>query len=366
MSQSAATGNRIRVLIVDDSPTVQRVVIRLLQGDPELEVVGTAIDPYEARDKILELQPDVLTLDLEMPRMDGLTFLRLLMQKRPMPVIVMSSLTPHGSDLAIEALEAGAVDVLGKPYGSHSVALLGRQLAERLKTAVRCRVRPSPVFTPSEKVTGPKGPSTIRGFRFHPRQLIVLGASTGGTEALRQVLTRLPGDLPPIAIVQHIPAGFSRTFAERLNALCRMEVREAVNGEPLLPGLALVAPGDFHLLAGWAGRRFEVTLRQGPPVWHQRPAVDVLFKSATEASGKRCVAGLLTGMGRDGADGLLRLKGVGAMTLAQNEASGVVYGMPKAAVELGAVNRVVSLEEFPAAIVEALQNEPARAPGSTA
>jgi two-component system chemotaxis response regulator CheB len=281
------------------------------------------------------------------------------MQKIPMPVIVMSSLTPQGSDLALEALEAGAVDVLGKPYGSHSVALLGRQLAERLKTAVRCRVRPSAALAPCAKFEGPKGPSTIRGYRFHPRQLIVLGASTGGTEALRHVLARLPGDLPPIAIVQHIPAGFSRTFAERLDSLCRMEVREAVQGEPLLPGTALVAPGDFHMLTTWAGRRYEVALRQGPPVWHQRPAVDVLFKSAAEASGKRCVAGVLTGMGRDGADGLLRLRSTGAMTLAQDEASCVVYGMPKAAFEAGAVQRVVSLDAFPAAILDALQDDSA-------
>jgi two-component system chemotaxis response regulator CheB len=222
-------------------------------------------------------------------------------------------------------------------------------------------VRPRGLVVPTEAYTGPKGPSTIKGYRFHPRQLIVLGASTGGTEALRYVLSRLPGDLPPIAVVQHIPAGFSRSFAERLNSTCRAEVREAVHGEPLLPGLVLVAPGDYHMLTTWAGRRFEVQLRQGPPVWHQRPAVDVLFKSSVESAGKRCLAGILTGMGRDGADGMLRLKNAGAMTLGQDEASCVVYGMPKAAFEAGAVNRVVSLEEFPAAILESLQVEPARA-----
>jgi two-component system chemotaxis response regulator CheB len=300
-----------------------------------------------------------------MPRMDGLTFLRLLMERRPMPVIVMSSLTQKGSALALEALQTGAFDVLAKPNGSNSVALIGRQLAERVKLAARCRIRVrngvgGGVAAPAGEIEPP------RGERYHTRQLIVLGASPGGTEALREVLTRLPNNLPPIAIVQHIPAGFSRAFAERLNGVCRLEVREARDRDALAPGLALIAPGDFHMVVRWNGANYEVGLRQGPPVWHQRPAVDILFKSAVEAAGAHCVAGLLTGMGRDGADGMLKLKEAGAFTLAQDEESCVVYGMPKAAAELGAVRRVVSLANFPAALLGAVSGGSVPAAGARA
>jgi two-component system chemotaxis response regulator CheB len=367
---------KIRVLIVDDSAVVRKLASEALATDPDIEVVGTAIDPYMARDKLKELAPDVLTLDLEMPRMDGLTFLRLLMERRPMPVVVMSSLTQRGSEYALEALRLGAVDFLGKPSGSFSFGHLGPQLVAKVKTAAMARVRaiaPStntapiahaastpPVATGTSTSTPPVRfvpglkpavakahiePARLR--QLDPRAIILLGASTGGTEALRDVLTKLPGDLPGIAIVQHIPATFSKAFADRLNSLCQLEVREAVDGDRLTPGLALIAPGNFHMLLQWAGDGYRVRVADGPPVWHQRPAVDLLFKSAADCgAAPHAVAGILTGMGKDGADGLKRLRDKGATTFAQDEASCIVYGMPKAAWETGAAQIQISLERI--------------------
>lgn len=334
---------RIRVLIVDDSAVVRKLVSDALKADPEIEVVGTAVDPYAARDKIQALNPDVLTLDLEMPRMDGLTFLKILMEQRPMPVIIMSSLTQRGSDYALEALRLGAFDVLAKPDGPYSFGDLGPQLISRLKATAGARLRRSPA-RPT--------PSTPPPFRRQPgrhasvRDLILLGASTGGTEALREVLTHLPEGLPPIAIVQHIPPVFSKTFADRLNELCAFEVREAVDGEPLRPGTALVAPGNFHLLVQWCHDHYRARVVGGPPVWHQRPAVDLLFKSAADpVAAPHVLAGVFTGMGRDGAEGLLRLRERGATTFAQDESTSIVYGMPRAAWENGAAQRQLRLDQ---------------------
>lgn len=360
---------KIRVLIVDDSAVVRKLASTALAADPGIEVVGTAVDPYMARDLLRELQPDVLTLDLEMPRMDGLTFLRLLMERRPMPVVVMSSLTQRGSDYALEALRLGAIDVLGKPSGSYSFGDIGPQLVAKVKTAALARVRPAGTtatntasaaarpFSASPFRVAPAAPphrvaAALSDRRFDPRALILLGASTGGTEALRSVLTELPAGLPPIAIVQHIPATFSKAFADRLNSLCACEVREAVDGDVLRPGLALVAPGNFHLLVQWAGGHYRARVVSGPPVWHQRPAVDLLFKSATDCgAAPHTVAGILTGMGRDGAEGLLKLREKGAATFAQDEASCVVYGMPKAAWESGAAQLQLSLPRIAAHLV---------------
>lgn len=359
------SSRKIRVLIVDDSAVVRKLASDALAADPEIEVVGTAVDPYAARDKLRELSPDVLTLDLEMPRMDGLTFLRLLMERKPMPVIVMSSLTQRGSDYALEALRLGAIDVLGKPSGSYSFGHLGPQLCAMVKSAAQARLRPRPAAEPASApapaaaagTTAPfqrrplqtavakTPPDASRLRQLNPRSIILLGASTGGTEALREVLTRLPGNLPGIAIVQHIPATFSKAFADRLNSLCALEVREAVDGDRLKPGLALVAPGNFHMLLQWAGDHYSVRVTDGPPVWHQRPAVDMLFKSATDCgAAPHAIAGILTGMGRDGADGLKRLREKGANTFAQDEASSVVYGMPKAAWECGAAAQQIALD----------------------
>jgi two-component system chemotaxis response regulator CheB len=342
---------KIRVLVVDDSAVVRKLASDALSADPEIEVVGTAIDPYMARDKLRELSPDVLTLDLEMPRMDGLTFLRLLMERRPMPVVVVSSLTQRGSDYALEALRLGAVDFIAKPSGSFSFADLGPQLIAKVKAAAGARIRPAArtPINPPIKPVAPKSaaPASARRTHHHPRSIILLGASTGGTEALRDVLTNLPTDLPGIAIVQHIPATFSKSFADRLNTLCNIEVREAVDGDRIQPGLALIAPGGFHMMLQWASDHYHVRIVTGPPIWHQRPAVDLLFKSAADVgAGPHAVAGILTGMGKDGAEGLLRLREKGAVTFAQDEASCVVYGMPKAAWDCGAAQQQITLDRI--------------------
>lgn len=329
---------RIRVLIVDDSAVVRRLTTEALSADPDIEVVGTAADPYIARDRLRELQPDVMTLDLEMPRMDGLTCLRLLMESRPMPVIVMSSLTQRGSEYALEALHLGAVEVLGKPSGSFSFGDLGPRLIACVRTAAGVRV-----LAPRRPVVAAPPPPR-RTAAVDPRALILLGASTGGTEALRDVLVNLPDGLPPIAIVQHIPATFSRAFADRLNKLCSYEIREAVDGDVLRPGLALVAPGNFHLLLQRRGQGYAARVVTGPQVWHQRPAVDLLFKSAADCgAAPHAIAGVLTGMGKDGSEGLKLLRDKGASTFAQDESTSVVYGMPKAAFENGGAQAVLPL-----------------------
>lgn len=330
----------IRVLVVDDSAVVRRLMTDALRVDPEIEVVGTAIDPYVARDKIKQLNPDVLTLDLEMPRMDGLTFLRILMEQHPMPVVIMSSLSQQGSEYALEALRLGACEVLGKPAGAYSFGDMGPQLIARIKAAAGARLKRAPAKPPAAVPRAQPRPAAASA-----RQIILLGASTGGTEALREVLTRLPAGLPGIAIVQHIPPVFSKAFADRLSTQCAFEVREAVDGDVLKPGLALIAPGNFHMMVQWFSDHYRVRVSTGPQVWHQRPAVDVLFKSAVDCGvGPHAVAGILTGMGKDGAEGLLRLREQGAITFAQDEASSVVYGMPRAAWENGAAERQIALD----------------------
>ena len=343
-----SASSKIRVLIVDDSPVIRRLASQTLGADPEIEVVGTAADPYEARDQIARLAPDVLTLDLEMPHMDGLTFLRLLMERRPLPVVIMSSLTTRGSEYTLEALRLGAVEVIGKPGTSELLRELGPQLVAKVKAASRAQLQSAPRPSRPPATAGSAGRGAVIR-RPDPRAAILLGASTGGVEALREVLAALPSDLPGIAIVQHIPATFSKTFADRLDQLCALEVREAVDGDRLVSGQALVAPGDFHLLLQWTGSHHQVRVIQGPPVWHQRPAIDLLFKSAADAgTASHCVAGVLTGMGRDGAEGLLRLRERGAATFAQDEATSVVYGMPRAARENGAAQAVLALDRVAA------------------
>lgn len=338
---------KIRVLIIDDSAVVRRMAADALNADPAIEVVGTAVDPYAARDQITALQPDVITLDIEMPRMDGLTFLEILMQRRPMPVIVMSSLSQRGSEHALEALRLGAFDVLGKPHGSYSFGDLGAQLITKIKAAAGTRLRAlaPPAKTAKSSATRPRAavpPVVLRAL--DPRALILLGASTGGTEALRDVITSLPPNLPGIALVQHIPPMFSKAFADRLRHLSGLDVREAVDGDRLAPGVVLVAPGNFHMLLQWAGTHYRVRVTDGPQIWHQRPAVDMLFMSAADCgAAPHTVAGILTGMGKDGAEGLLRLREKGATTFAQDEASSVVYGMPRAAWENSAAQRQLPL-----------------------
>ena len=339
---------KTRVLVVDDSSVVRRAISDALSRDPSIDVVGAACDPYVARDMILELNPDVITLDIEMPRMDGLTFLRILQKHRPMPVIIISSLTQAGSKAAMDALEAGAVDVIAKPSSAYAIGDVALQLAHRVKGASVARLRTSgPAAVGAERLTSASAATT----RYNPRQLILLGASTGGTEAIKSVLTQLPNTLPGICIVQHIPAMFSKAFADRLNEVCALEVREAVSGEEVRPGVALIAPGDYHMMVAWSGGAYRVVLNQAPPVHHTRPAVDILFESAASSAGRYAVAGLLTGMGVDGAAGMAKLKAAGAATFAQNEDTCVVYGMPRAAVELGVVDHVLPLNQIPTAII---------------
>jgi two-component system chemotaxis response regulator CheB len=339
---------------VDDSAVVRKALADALAQDPEIEVVGTASDPYVAREKILQLKPDVLTLDLEMPRMDGLTFLRILQQHYPLPVVVVSSLTQTGSEAALAALEAGAVDVFGKPGSAWSIGNLGPQLIQRVKAAAQARIRPA--HRPSS--AGPaKGISRLTGISstpVHPWHVILIGASTGGTEAIREVLTRLPAGLPPILIVQHIPPVFSKAFAERLSQCCAFPVREAVQNDLPRPGSALVAPGDYHMYLTQTGGQLRIRLDQAPPLHHTRPAVDHLFRSAAAAVGRQITAVLLTGMGFDGAEGMLAIKRSGGITIAQNEETCVVFGMPRAALNLGAVNYVLSLPQIPEAILKAV------------
>jgi two-component system chemotaxis response regulator CheB len=335
----------IRLLVVDDSALARRAIAASLTPFREIEIVGTASDPYAARDQILSLNPDVVTLDIEMPRMDGLTFLKVIMKHRPMPVIIMSSLTQAGSAKAMEALQAGAVDVMDKP-SSYSAALDGARLAEKIRAAACARI-----ISKNTEEAAPKQSFPGAGSRpprsFPPRKLILIGASTGGTEAIKMILTALRGDLPGICIVQHIPAFFSKAFADRLNELCQLEVREAKTGDLLAPGLALIAPGGFHMLLRWDGKRYRIELNQGPAVHFQRPAVDILFDSAVRAgAAPHAVAALLTGMGTDGAAGLRQLRDAGATTIAQNEQSCVVFGMPREAIRLGAAQNVLPLPQI--------------------
>lgn len=342
------TGTKIKVLVVDDSAIVRKIISEELSREPDIEVVGTAPDPFVARDKIVQLKPDVVTLDVEMPRMDGLTFLKKLMHYYPLPVIIVSSLTPKASSLAMEALESGAVEVLCKPGNAYSVGDMGVQLKEKIRAAARTNMnrllRKSPVQSPPPpKVSSALAQTTLK--------LIAMGASTGGTEALKEVLTGMPADSPGIVIVQHMPPHFTTAFAERLNQLCQFEVREAKDGDSVVPGLALVAPGNFHMLLRRSGARYYVNVKDGPRVHHQRPAVDVLFSSVAQYAGSNAVGVLLTGMGADGAKGLLQMKEAGARTIAQDEQSCVVFGMPKEAIKLGAAEHIVPLEHMSRQII---------------
>lgn len=343
------TSKKIKVLIVDDSAIVRKIFNEELSKEPDIEVIGTAPDPFIARDKIVQLKPDVITLDIEMPRMDGLTFLKKIMHYHPLPVIIVSSLTPKGSRMALEALEEGAVEVFSKPGGSYSVGELSIQLKEKVRAAVKVKLNrvekssPSPPL-PTGMISKPLSETT--------QKVIAIGASTGGTEAIKEVLRRLPMNTPGILIVQHMPSHFTTAFAERLNQLCSMEVREARDGDSVLDGRALIAPGNFHMLLRRSGSKYYVNIKDGPFVHHQRPAVDVLFNSVAQSAGANAIGVIMTGMGADGAEGMLKMKESGAKTIAQDETSCVVFGMPKEAIRLGGVDRVVPLERIPQEILQ--------------
>jgi len=349
--------NRIRVLIVDDSAVVRQTLAEILSSDPGIEVMATAADPFMAAERIRENVPDIITLDVEMPRMDGITFLKRIMTQHPIPVVMCSSLTDRGSETALRALELGAVEVISKPclgvkrFLEESKVLI----CDAVKAASQARVRPiagragrvSPKLTADVMLSRPDPRSMIRT----TEKVVVVGASTGGTEALRVFLEGMPSDAPGIVIVQHMPENFTRSFAVRLDSLCSISVKEAEDNDTVLRGRALIAPGNRHLLLKRSGARYYVEVKDGPLVSRHRPSVDVLFRSAARYAGRNAVGLIMTGMGDDGAKGLLELKQAGAFTVAQDEQSCVVYGMPKEAVKLGAAQRVLPLESMAAAVV---------------
>jgi two-component system chemotaxis response regulator CheB len=349
---------KIRVLIVDDSAFVRQAMRDILESDPQIEVMGVAADPYAAVEKIRREVPDVMTLDVEMPRMDGLTFLERIMSQHPIPVVICSTLTGKGSDVALAALQKGAVDIITKPrLGSKEFFEESRvSICEVVKSAACARVKnrkPGAVATVSPKLTAdavlPKPPS--HAMIETTDKVVVVGASTGGTEALSQFLQALPLDAPGIVVVQHMPEVFTARFAERLNTICRITVKEAVGQESVLRGQALIAPGNHHLLLKRSGARYFVELREGPLVSRHRPSVDVLFRSAARYAGANAVGVIMTGMGDDGAKGMLEMKEAGAYNLAQDEATCVVYGMPAEAVKLSAVHKIVPLGQIASEVV---------------
>lgn len=345
-------GMVIKVLIIDDSAMVRKIFTRELAKDPEIEVVGSAPDPFVGRDKIVQLKPDVIILDIEMPRMDGLTFLEKLMQYKPMPVIIVSSLAQKGCEVALKGLELGAVEVMAKPGTSYSVGDMSEQLIEKIKAA--SRVKYSDITVKKDLYTAPVRQITHAMIKT-TNKIIAIGASTGGTEALKKVLTELPGNMPPILIVQHMPQHFTKSFADRLNSLCALDVKEAEDGELAVPGKALIAPGNYHMILKRSGANYYVEVKGGPLIYHQRPSVEVMFNSVAKFAGRNAIGVILTGMGKDGAKGLLDMKNAGAYTIAQDEASCIVFGMPKEAIELGAVMKVESLKKIPASLVNLLK-----------
>lgn len=352
----ATPPRKIRVLCVDDSALVRSLMTEIINAQPDMTVVATAADPLVARDLVKQHNPDVMTLDVEMPRMDGLEFLEKLMRLRPMPVVMVSSLTERGSESALRALELGAIDFVTKPRLGLREGLLGyaELIAGKVRAAAQARILPRQVARSAQP---PAAAAPLRSPLLSTEKLIIIGASTGGTEAIREVLQALPSDSPGILIAQHMPAGFTQSFAQRLDSLCRIAVSEALDGERILPGHAYIAPGGFHLQLGRSGANYVARVDQSAPVNRHRPSVDVLFDSAALHAGKNAIGVILTGMGRDGAEGLLRMRQAGAHTLAQDEASCVVYGMPREAHALGAACEVAPLSEMGARVLAHLRSQ---------
>lgn len=354
-----AAGNRIKVLIVDDSAVVRQVLAAVLATDAAIEVIGVAADPLIAAEKIRQQRPDVITLDVEMPRMDGLTFLQKIMSQHPIPVVMCSSLTEKGAEASFRALQYGAVDIINKPRLGAKQYLedSALQICDTVKAAAQARLRPlsDRSQTPEPKLNAD---AVIRrvpvGESFKTTDKVVaVGASTGGTEALRLFLEALPHDAPGIIIVQHMPEHFTAAFAKRLNDRCRVAVKEAVNGDTVIPGRALIAPGNRHMLLKRSGARYYVEITDGPLVCRHRPSVDVLFRSVARYAGKNAIGVIMTGMGDDGARGMLEMKEAGGYNLAQDEESCIVFGMPKEAIKAGAVDLVLPLEKIAPAVLRA-------------
>jgi two-component system chemotaxis response regulator CheB len=342
----------IKVLIVDDSAIIRKIIAKELSIFEDIEIVGTAIDPYVARDKIVKLQPDVITLDLEMPRMDGLSFLEKLMKHYPIPVVVLSSLTPENSETALKAFDLGAVDVLHKPGTANAARNISKKLVRAIRTAAVAKMNKAP-----EGWSGTIQPSRLSGIsaKLH-HKMIAIGASTGGAKAIEILLGAMPAVSPGIVIVQHMPQKFTGAFAQRLDRVCAMKVREAHDNDVVSAGRALIAPGGHHMVLKQRNGKYQVNIKDGPPVNYQRPSVDVLFQSVAKHAGANAVGILLTGMGTDGAKGLLNMKQNGAKTIAQDEKSSIVFGMPREAIKLGAADEVCSLADIPRSIIRLLKH----------
>jgi two-component system chemotaxis response regulator CheB len=356
---TASTNNKIKVAIVDDSALIRSVMTEIVNSQQDMEVVGVAPDPLVARELIKRTNPDVLTLDVEMPKMDGLDFLEKLMRLRPMPVLMVSSLTERGSEITMRALELGAVDFVTKPKISIQTGMreYTELIADKIRGAARARIKPRTLQAPTPGVPLPQ----LRSPLTSSEKLIIIGASTGGTEAIREFLMQMPSDCPGILIAQHMPEGFTSSFAKRLDSLCKISVSEAQGNERVLPGHAYIAPGHSHLLLARSGANYMTRLEQSEPVNRHRPSVDVLFRSAAQAAGKNAMGVILTGMGKDGAQGMLEMKNAGATNFAQDEASCVVFGMPREAIAIGAAHEVGALTALPGMVLGHLAAQGGRA-----
>jgi two-component system, chemotaxis family, protein-glutamate methylesterase/glutaminase len=351
--------SKIRVLVIDDSALVRQMLTEILNSDRSIEVIGTAPDPFIAREKIKRLNPDVLTLDVEMPGMDGITFLRNVMRLRPMPVVMVSSLTERGAEVTLQALEIGAIDFVSKPKVdvAHTLEQYSEEIIEKVKIAARAKIKAREIIdAPSIKVEPKLSADAVLGSRKTQHfktteRIIALGASTGGTEAIKEILMRMPVDAPGMVVTQHMPEAFTASFAQRLDSLSPMTVLEAKDGSQILPGHALIAPGNHHVLVTRNGARYVCQLNDGPPVNRHRPSVDVLFRSVADNVGPNAVGVILTGMGDDGAQGMKEMHDAGIPTLAQDEKTSVVWGMPGSAVNLGGVDEILPLDKIAARIL---------------
>ncbi len=342
----------INVLVIDDSAVVRQVLSRELSKAMDINVIATAADPFIARDKILRCKPDVMTLDIEMPKMDGLTFLRKIMQHYPIPTIIVSSLTPKGSTMALEALDTGAIDVVSKPGESYTIGDMSDILIDRIRAASLVSFEKMNRISQNIAVHNQEKLSLTRT----TNKVIMIGASTGGTVAIELLLKQMPKTTPGIVIVQHMPEMFTKSFADRLNSVCEIEVHECKDGDAVLPGSALIAPGNHHTVLHRCGARYYVEVKDGPRVFHQRPSVEVLFNSAAKFAGANAVGVILTGMGADGAQGLLSMRQAGAHTIAQDEATSVVWGMPGEAVKIGAAEHVTPIQGIAATIIKIIND----------
>ena len=353
---------KTKVLVIDDSALIRSLLTEIINDTKDLQVIGTAPDPLVAREMIKQLNPDVLTLDVEMPRMDGLDFLEKLMRLRPMPVLMVSTLTEKGSEITLRALELGATDFVTKPKMgiSQGMQQYADEITDKIRTAARAKVSTLQSIAKAS-ATASEPQSAIRNPLISSEKLLIIGASTGGTEAIKSFLMQMPSDCPGILITQHMPAGFTKSFADRLDSLCRISVKEAVDGERILPGHAYIAPGDQHLLLARSGANYITRLSDSEPVNRHKPSVDVLFDSAAANAGKNAIGIILTGMGKDGAAGMLEMRNAGAYNFAQNEESCVVYGMPREAVAHGGVHEVAHLKDLPRMVLHYLATNSERA-----